>query len=190
MTTVLDVLRDRGYGDVDEAALVRAVQDVLPTRAGGDAGVLPVDAEAFMAAHSGISTSNEAIAVAGQRLAARRIVEAAQTLDTAAVAALLGVHRTRVQHLRDDGDLFAYRDGRFNRYPWWQFTDHARPLPGLRHVLAALGPAHRSVVTGFMAAVHPELDTGAGPVSAREWLADGRDPAPVVELASGVAQPW
>ena len=32
MTSVLDVLRDRGYGDVDEAALVRAVQDVLPTR--------------------------------------------------------------------------------------------------------------------------------------------------------------
>jgi len=32
MTTVLDVLRDRGYGNVDESALVRAVQDALPAR--------------------------------------------------------------------------------------------------------------------------------------------------------------
>ena len=190
MTTVLDVLRDRGYGDVDEAVLVRAVQDVLPARTDGGAGAPPADAEAFMAAHSGISMSDEAIAVAGQRLAARRIAEAARTLDTAAVAFLLGVHRTRVQHLRDDGDLYAYREGRFNRYPLWQFTAHARPLPGLRQVLAALGPAHRSVVTGFMATVQPELDIGTGPVSARDWLADGHDPAPVVELAGGVAQPW
>ena len=190
MTTVLDVLRDRGYGDVDEAALVRAVQDALPARTDGGAGALPADAEAFMAAHSGISVSDDAIAVAGQRLAARRIAEAAQTLDTAAVASLLSVHRTRVQHLRDDGDLYAYRDGRFNRYPLWQFTDHSLPLPGLRQVLAALGPAHRSVVTGFMTTVQPELDTGTGPVNARDWLADGHDPAPVVELASGVAQPW
>ena len=149
---------------------MRAVQDALPARTDDGAGTLPVDAEAFMVAHSGISMSDEAIAVAGQRLAARRIAEAAQTLDTAAVAALLGVHRTRVQHLRNDGGLFAYRDGRFNRYPLWQFTDHARPLPGLRQVLAALGPAHRSVVIGFIASAHPELDTGAGPVSARDWL--------------------
>jgi hypothetical protein len=190
MTTVLDVLRDRGYGDVDEAVLVRAVQDVLPARTQGPTGEPPADAEAFMVAHSGISISDEAIAVAGQRLAARRIAEAARTLDTAAVASLLGVHRTRVQHLRDDGDLFAYRDGRFNRYPLWQFTDHARPLPGLRQVLAALGQAHRSVVTGFMTTVQPELDTGTGPVSASDWLADGHDPAPVVELAGGVARPW
>ena len=41
-----------------------------------------------------------------------------------------------------------------------------------------------------MTAVHPELDTGTGPVSARDWLAAGHDPAAVVELATGVAQPW
>ena len=170
---------------------MRAVQDALPGRTDDGAGTLPVDAEAFMVAHSGISMSDEAIAVAGQRLAARRIAEAAQTLDTAAVAALLGVHRTRVQHLRNDGGLFAYRDGRFNRYPLWQFTDHARPLPGLRQVLAALGPTHRSVVTGFMASAHPELDTGAGPVSARDWLAEAgeqQDRLPVDDLDQGDLQ--
>jgi hypothetical protein len=188
MTSVLDVLRDRGYGDVDEAALVRAIQDVLPTRRA--AGQLSEPDRRFMAAHSGINLTDDAVSGAAQRLVARRIAEAVQTLDTAAVAELLGVHRTRVQHLRNAGDLYAYRDGRLNRYPSWQFTDQQRPLPGLRPVLAALSPAHPSVVTGFMTTVQPDLDPGSGPVSARDWLAAGQDPDPVVELARGTAQPW
>jgi hypothetical protein len=190
MTSVLDVLRDRGYGDVDEAALVRAVQDVLPARTAAEAGGASDPGQEFMETHSGIRLTGDAVAGAATRLAARRIAEAARTLDTAAVAQILGVHRTRVQHLREDGDLYAYRDGRSNRYPLWQFTDQGKLLPGLREVLAALGPTHRSVVTGFMTTPQPDLETGAGPVSARDWLAAGQDPEPVVELARGVAQPW
>lgn len=190
MTSVLDVLRDRGYGDVDEAALVRAVQEALPLRADREPGAAPDAGQRFLQEHSGIRVSTAAVAGAGQRLVARRIADAARTLDTAAVADLLGVHRTRVQHLREHGDLYAYRDGRSNRYPWWQFTDQQRPLPGLRQVLAALGPVHRSVVTGFMTTAQPDLDTGDGPASARDWLAAGQDPHTVVELAHGAAQPW
>ena len=190
MTTILDVLRDRGYGDVDEATLVRAVQDALPARTETAHRGAPDAGQMFMAAHSGVRITEDAVTGAAQRLAARRIAEAVQTLDTAAVANLLGVHRTRVQHLRDDGDLYAYRDGRSNRYPLWQFTDQQRPLPALRQVLTALGPVHRSVVTGFMTTVQPDLDTSTGPVSSRDWLAAGQDPEPVVELARGVAQPW
>lgn len=189
MTSVLDVLRDRGYGDVDEAALVRAVQDVLPARttAGLEA---PDPGQDFMQTHSGIELTGDAVAGAAKRLAARRIAATARTLDTAAVAQLLGVHRTRVQHLREDGALYAYRDGRRNRYPLWQFTDQETQLPGLREVMAALGPAHRSVVTGFMTTVQPDLQTDAGAVNARDWLAAGHDPEPVIELARGVTQPW
>lgn len=189
MTTVLDVLRDRGYGDVDEAALVRAVEAALPARSGPAGGTLDNAAQNFLRAHSGVVAVTD-LAGAAQRLAARRIAEAAQTLGTAAVADLLGVHRTRVQHLRDDGELFAYRDGRMNRYPLWQFTSDGRPLSGLRQVLAELGTAHHSVVTGFMTTAQADLDNGDGPISAREWLADGRDPAPIVELARSVAAPW
>jgi len=187
MTTILDVLRDRGYDNVDEATLVRAVQDALPARTHSGS---PDAGQTFMQAHSGIRITDDAVTAAARRLAARRIAEAAQTLDTAAVAQLLSVHRTRVQHLRDDGDLYAYRDGRTNRYPLWQFTDQQRPVPGLRQILAALGPVHRSVVTGFMTTVQPDLETGAGPVSVRDWLAAGNDPEPAVELARGVPQPW
>ncbi|HEY5116467.1 MAG TPA: helix-turn-helix domain-containing protein [Nakamurella sp.] len=190
MTTVLDVLRDRGYRNVDESALVRAVQDALPARTEAADPITPDAGQVFLAAHSGVRITDEAVTGAAHRLAARRIAETAQALDTAAAADLLGVHRTRVQHLRDDGDLYAYRDGRRNRYPLWQFTDQRRPLPGLRRILAALGPVHRSVVAGFMTTVQPDLDTRTGPVNARDWLAAGRDPEPVVELARAVTQPW
>ena len=188
MTTVLDVLRDRGYGDVDEATLVRAVEAALPARSDPADGSLDGVAQDFMRAHSGVAVAD--LAGAAQRLAARRIAEAAQTLGTATVADLLGVHRTRIQHLRQDGDLYAYRDGRTNRYPLWQFTSDRRPLPGLRQVLAEVGAAHHSVITGLMTTEHPELDDGDGPISAREWLARGRDPALIVELARSVVAPW
>jgi hypothetical protein len=190
MSAIADALRDRGYGDVDEAALVRAVQDALPVRTAAGSGATPDAAQQFMAAHSGIDVTGDAIGGASRRIAARRIAQTAQTLDTAGVAELLGVHRTRVQHLLSGGDLYAYRDGRNNRYPLWQFTDERQPLPGLRQVVDALGPVHRSVVAGFITAVQPDLDAGAGPVNARDWLAEGNDPAPVVELARGVAEPW
>ncbi|MGS0683909.1 hypothetical protein ACVBEQ_01930 [Nakamurella sp. GG22] len=185
MTTVLDVLRGRGYGDVDEAALVRAVEAALPARADG---TLDDAAREFMREHAGVPVTD--LAGAAQRMAARNIAAAAQTLPTAAVADLLGLHRTRIQHLREDGDLYAYRDGRTNRYPLWQFTSDGRPLPGLRQVLAELGDAHHSVITGLMTTEHAELDEGNGPISAREWLAGGRDPAPIVELARSVTAPW
>jgi excisionase family DNA binding protein len=188
MTAVIDVLRDRGYTQVDESRLVRAVQDLLPET---DAGaVLTADDRRFMEQHSGLRADSAAVTNAVERLAARRITQAAQTLDTRAVAERLGVHRTRVQHLLEAGDLYAYRDGRYNRYPLWQFTADGRPLPGLRQVLAALGPVHRSVVAGFMTSPQPELDAGAGPQTARDWLLGDGDPRPVVELAGGVLEPW
>jgi excisionase family DNA binding protein len=188
MTAVIDVLRDRGYPEIDEDSLARAVEDLLPVRE--TTAALGEPDEAFMREHSGLQVDSAAVTGAVVRLTARRITQAAQTLDTQTVAALLGVHRTRVQHLLDDGALYAYRDGRHNRYPLWQFTPDDRPLQGLRHVLAALGRVHRSVVTGFMTTPQPELDRGNGPETASNWLAADGDPQPVIDLANGVAEPW
>ena len=188
MTSVIDVLRDRGYPEVDEDSLARAVEDLLPVT---DAvAVLSGPDEEFMRQHSGLQADSAAVTGAVMRLSARRITQAAQALDTQAVARLLGVHRTRVQHLLDDGDLYAYRDGRYNRYPSWQFTHDDRQLPGLRRVLAALGPVHRSVVTGFMTTPQPELDRGDGPETASGWLSGDGDPQPVIDLARSVSEPW
>jgi hypothetical protein len=92
--------------------------------------------------------------------------------------------------LLEDGELYAYRDGRHNRYPMWQFTSDSRMLPELSRVLLALGPAHRSVVTGFMTTPQPELDMGHGPETAVSWLAGDGDPQPVIDLAGGVREAW
>ncbi len=188
MVGVLDILRDRGYVHADEDSLARAVAELLP--AVNPATPLSAAEQQFMAENSGISSHPSAVTDAVERLAARRIAQLAQTMDTEAVAAMLGVHRTRVQHLLERGDLFAYRDGRRNRFPAWQFAANGRPLPGLRAVLAALHPAHRSVVTGFMTTRHPELTWGQGPETVLDWLASDGDPQRAADLARGIHEPW
>ena len=188
MTTVIDVLRDRGYTEVDEDSLARAVEELLPPT-GAASGPGELD-QAFMNEYSGLSADHASVTGAVEHLAARRIAQTAQTLDTQAVTQLLGLHRTRVQHLLQAGELYAYRDGRRNRYPLWQFTADDRVLPGLRQVLSAVGPAHRSVLAGFMTTPQPELDSGNGPKTAAEWLAADGDPQPVIDLAGAVREPW
>lgn len=187
MSKIIDALTQRGYPDVDEGALVRAVQELLPPRT--DRATLSEDQRQFMAKHSGVQVTSAGTSAAVGRLAARRIAQAAQTLETAAVAELLGVHRTRVQHLLETGDLFAYRHGRRNHFPMWQFAE-GRALPGLRAVLAALGAAHRSVINGFMTTPQPDLDSGSGPSSVSQWLAAGGDPVIVVEFVRSARDGW
>ena len=92
---------------------MRAVQDLLPTRS---AMVAVTGGERRFMAHAGVQVTQEAVSGAVCRLVARRILQAAQTMDTGAVVDLLGVQRTRVQHLLEAGDLYAYRDGRRNRF--------------------------------------------------------------------------
>jgi hypothetical protein len=187
MTSVMDVLRETGYGDLDEDQVARALKAVLPRRVPSSAGSAD---DAFLREHAGVDLHPGAVADAEAWHVAQRLAETAQALDTPAVAALLGVDRTRVQHLRAAGDLVAHRVGRSNRYPTWQFADR-RPLPGLRPVLAALGSgAHHSVVTGFFTTPQPELADGTGPTAPAAWLAAGHDPAPVVRLATALSSPW
>ena len=112
-STISGTDRLRGYPGVDEESLVRAVQDLLPTRS---AMVAVTGGERRFMAHAGVQVTQEAVSGAVCRLVARRILQAAQTMDTGAVVDLLGVQRTRVQHLLEAGDLYAYRDGRRNRF--------------------------------------------------------------------------
>jgi len=62
----------------------------------------------IMAEYSGMPRSSTALTGAMERLAARRIAQAALTLDTETVARRLAVCRTRVQRLLEDGALYAY----------------------------------------------------------------------------------
>ena len=107
---------------------MRAVAD-LQAAAGASAAVLDPDDDRFMAEYSGVPRSSTALTGAMERLAARRIAQAAQTLDTEIVGRQLAVCRTRVQRLLEDGDLHAYREGRRNRYRSGSSSAANHPLP-------------------------------------------------------------
>ena len=107
---------------------MRAVADLQPA-AGASAAVLDPDDDRFMAEYSGVPRSSTALTGAMERLAARRIAQAAQTLDTEIVGRQLAVCRTRVQRLLEDGDLHAYREGRRNRYRSGSSSAANHPLP-------------------------------------------------------------
>src|SRR5664279_4473057 len=70
VTAVIDVLRERGYPQVDEASLVRALEDLLP--ASTDPTELPAGDARVMAAHAGLEITGTSLAGAVERLAARR----------------------------------------------------------------------------------------------------------------------
>jgi len=67
--------------------------------------------------------------------------------------------------------------------PRWQFTRRG-VLASLEEVRRVLGPDVDVVtVGGFMVAPQEDLALGGQPGAPLEWLAAGRDPAHVVDLA-------
>jgi hypothetical protein len=70
-------------------------------------------------------------------------------------------------------------DGGQRVYPAWQFTDDGRPIPHLAQVLDTLhqGLDDPWTWTTWLAAPVPECLDG---MAAYRWLAEGRDPEPVL----------
>jgi hypothetical protein len=100
-------------------------------------------------------------------------------------AAVLGVHQTRVRQRLTARTLYGLRDGNVWRLPRFQFAG-GRVLPGAERVFPALpASAHPVEVARWFTAPDPDLVVGADetPISPRDWLAGGRDPADVARLA-------
>jgi hypothetical protein len=186
MSVILDALQERGYTDIDEAMIADWVGSHLPPRSALTAD--PV-VERFMAEHAGIGRS-AAPAELRAALAGHAVAELADTLSTAGVVDLLGVDRTRVQHMLRSGQLFAFKTSRQNRFPNWQFTDSG-VVPGLDLVLRSL-PADLDPIEvhGFMTAPQADLNVSGEPATPVEWLTDGGPAARVVELAGQLDRPW
>lgn len=186
MSVILDALQQRGYTDVDEAGIADWVARHLPPRAS-----IAVDpaADRFMTLHAGIDR-RPTPAELHAALAGRAITELADTLPTAAAAELLGVDRTRVQHMLRAGQLFAFKTSRQNRFPRWQFTETGL-LTGLRDVLQAL-PADLDPVEvhGFMTAPQADLTIDGEQATPVEWLTAAGSVGRVVDLARQLIQPW
>jgi len=103
-------------------------------------------------------------------------------LTVAGAAERIGVDASRIRHRIADSQLVGWKDHGGWRLPVWQFTDDD-VLPGLGTVLAAVPDDQPAlVVAAFMTT--PQLDLGDPPVTPRDWLLAGGDPARVASLMS------
>jgi hypothetical protein len=191
MATVHEVLTRAGVR-VDEAEFARLVDEAL--REIGPAVDDPT--EALTADETAALTS------VGADLRRRRRTETdpradaaastaavlADTLSVTEVAARLGIDTSRVRHRLAARTLLGIRRTGGWRLPSWQFGVDGLPLSGLQRVLRAL-PADMPplVVARFFAVPQPELTLAGDPVSVRDWLAAGGDPAVPAALAGSLA---
>ena len=104
----------------------------------------------------------------------------------AEVATRMGLSVSWVRHLIAAGRLLAMRSGRRTLLPAWQFGEDGRPLHGLDVALRAARPGqHPLAWQAFMATPQPDLELGGQPMTPRQWLASGGDPAAVADLLAG-----
>lgn len=108
--------------------------------------------------------------------------------DTTGVIGWLGISRQALHQKVKSHQVLACTTGDSQRvYPAWQFTTDGRPLVGLPQVLHALLRATDPWTAAiWLTTPVDRLDE----VSAVDWLAARRDPAPVVEAAREDAARW
>lgn len=164
------------------AALLETAADVLDEQRAPTA--MPDDEREAWESLGARFDDTDAPARARMRTAARfrGLLEASLAGD-AAVAAHLGVNRSRVSQRVGERSLYAFTHGDVRWFPTWQFEGN-QALGGLRKVLAALpGDLHPLVVSHWFTAAHRELGIGGSTLSPRDWLATGGDPDRLSRLA-------
>jgi excisionase family DNA binding protein len=108
----------------------------------------------------------------------------AASLTVAEAAVLLGVDPSRVRQRLAAGSLYGVKLADGWRLPRFQFDDH-RLVPGMARVLPHLDRAlHPLTVVRWFAQPSPDLVLGDTPVSPRDWLQSGGDPAVVIAQAA------
>lgn len=110
--------------------------------------------------------------------------------DVAGLATWLGLPYREIHERREAGTLLGCSTAEGELiYPVWQFQDNGELLPGLSSILEVLS---RGIGDGWtwalwlQTAVSDELDGK----SAAEWLRDGGDVEPVLQLAANDAAVW
>jgi hypothetical protein len=110
--------------------------------------------------------------------------------DTRALCEWIGVSRQALDsRVRNHTLLGCPTDGGSRAYPVWQFTDDGDTIPHLHEVLTVLAagsPHPWTWATWLAGRVRGQL--GGRP--AWTWLADGRDPEPVLTAARSDAARW
>ena len=185
----VDASRGLDLSPGELSVLLREAVDSLVKVFGRDAGAsgLP-KAEAEVLERGGFDLSRRDLGKSDPL--ARTTAEFAALLETALTtkdaAKRLDVDPSRIrQRLTESpATVFGVRAGGSWRLPLFQF-DGKKLLPGLDRVVRELRPnLHPVAVQRFFMAPHPDLEDDAGrPLSPRDWLRSGGEPAAVAEIA-------
>lgn len=147
----------------------------------------PSDAEStFLREAGGIDHTDPTLPEIFERLiretAAR---EAANNLTPAQMAERLGIETTQVRPWCSANALNAHRLGPRLMFPAWQLIEgpdgRAIPLPHVRDVGWAIGGDLREV-SWVMTTPQPELTIDGVQRTPAEWLAEGREAQPVLDI--------
>ena len=108
----------------------------------------------------------------------------AASLTVAEAATLLGVDPSRIRQRLAAGSLYGVKLADGWRLPRFQF-DARRLVPGIAQVLPHLDrELHPLTVVRWFELPNPDLLLDDVPVSPRDWLRSGGDPAPVIAQAA------
>jgi hypothetical protein len=188
MTISGDVLRRHGIALTPRAfeAVVRAAVERLPVVGSPDESadaLTPAERAALEAGGFDLSPrrAGEPDPLAASAAAFAALIASSLTVPQA--ARRLGVDGSRVRQRLAARTLYGIKLPEGWRLPLFQF-DGDRLVAGISAVLPHLDPAlHPLAVIHWFTLPDPDLILDDRPVSPRDWLRSGGDPAPVIALA-------
>lgn len=153
-----------------------------PTRSASDLAVAEAAILARGSADLTISAQTTARAIG--RTAALWADLVRTSITTAAAAQLLGVQESRIRQRLADHTLYGFKHDGTWRLPRMQFDDNGA-IPGLGIVFPRLSRTINPLaVSAWFTQPTMELIQSGQPVSPRDWLRSGEDPAVVADLAA------
>ena len=181
------VLEDNRIDKEDfELQAVRHIEEGWRSPAAGDPASAFAADEATILGHGGLDLARMRAGepdVVLQTATSLALIEA-KAAPAAEVADALSVSRARVRQRAVERTLYAVRVDDEWRFPWWQFDEAGRPLPGVASVIPAIPRGvHPVAVSRFMSEPSPDLEVLDERVSPLEWLRSGGDPEPVAAIA-------
>ena len=185
LARALWVPESSGAVDVAWRAVIDTLTQIAPSLSprGGAVEWSAEEASVYQRGMGDLEPSPERAIRALSRSAASFALLLHTSLSTAEAARLLGVNESRIRQRLSDRTLYGLKDQDGWHLPRFQFMEGGA-VPGIAaifpHLPAAIDPV---AVENWFTSPNWELVHRGKPLSPRDWLANGGDPADVAALA-------